>query len=163
MLSTSNPRDVPGTIANFADWKAAIERDGVLEHDNTSSRARSGRRSATSNATIAPSLQPATWADPPTWAPDILGLSAMPVRGSAMIVVVGRVRTDAERRAMLIEVGQRVAIASRREAGCISYALHQDTEDENAFVFVEELEDETALRQHFATAHIAEFMSESRT
>jgi quinol monooxygenase YgiN len=77
-----------------------------------------------------------------------------------MIVVVGRVRTDAERRARLIEVGQRVAIASRREAGCISYALHQDTEDENAFVFVEEWENETALRQHFTTAHIAEFMSE---
>ena len=75
-----------------------------------------------------------------------------------MIVVVGRVRTDAERRTGLIDIGQELAIASRQEPGCIGYALHQDTEDENAFVFVEEWEDESALQQHFATAHIADFM-----
>ncbi len=76
-----------------------------------------------------------------------------------MIVVVGRVRTDGERRARLIEIGQTVAIASRQEPGCIGYALYQDTEDENAFVFVEEWESEAVLRKHFASAHIAEFMS----
>jgi quinol monooxygenase YgiN len=76
-----------------------------------------------------------------------------------MIVVIGRVWTDADRRARLIEIGQKVATASRQETGCISYALHQDTEDEHAFLFVEEWHDEAALRRHFATAHIAEFMS----
>lgn len=76
-----------------------------------------------------------------------------------MIVVIGRVRTDAERRARLIEVGQKVAIASRQEVGCGSYALYQDTEDANALLFVEEWDDWAALRRHFSTAHIAEFMS----
>jgi quinol monooxygenase YgiN len=75
-----------------------------------------------------------------------------------MIVVVGRVRTDARRRARLVEIGQRVAAASRQEPGCISYELYQDSEDENAFLFVEQWDSEAALRQHFATAHIAEFM-----
>ena len=36
-----------------------------------------------------------------------------------MIVVVGRVQTDAERREKLVELGQRGAAAAREEPGCI--------------------------------------------
>lgn len=75
-----------------------------------------------------------------------------------MIVVVGRVQTDADKREELIRVGQTVAAASREEPGCISYRLYEDTELENEFVFVEEWVSSEALKQHFATAHIAEFM-----
>jgi quinol monooxygenase YgiN len=75
-----------------------------------------------------------------------------------MIVVIGRVRTDAEKREALIAVGQKVAAASRAEAGCIAYRLHEDTELDNEFVFVEEWDSQEALQRHFATAHIREFM-----
>jgi quinol monooxygenase YgiN len=75
-----------------------------------------------------------------------------------MIVVVGRVQTDADRRAALIGVGQAVAAASRGEAGCISYRLYEDVERTNEFVFVEEWESSEALQQHFATEHVGEFM-----
>jgi quinol monooxygenase YgiN len=78
-----------------------------------------------------------------------------------MIVVVGRVRTDASRREALIRVGQAVAAASREEAGCVSYRLYEDTETENDFVFVEEWVSDEALQQHFATPHIDEFMQEA--
>jgi quinol monooxygenase YgiN len=75
-----------------------------------------------------------------------------------MIVVVGRVRTNAELRAGLVRIGQAVAAASRAEAACISYRLYEDTEVPNDFVFVEEWASEEALRAHFATTHVAEFM-----
>jgi quinol monooxygenase YgiN len=75
-----------------------------------------------------------------------------------MIVVVGRVRTDADKRADLIRIGQTVAAASRAEQGCIKYGVFEDTENENEFVFVEEWESSEALQKHFATPHIAEFM-----
>jgi len=75
-----------------------------------------------------------------------------------MIVVVGRVQTDADRRAALIGVGQAVASASREEAGCISYRLYDDIERTNEFVFVEEWESRDALQQHFATEQVGEFM-----
>jgi quinol monooxygenase YgiN len=75
-----------------------------------------------------------------------------------MIVVVGRVRTEADRRGELVRIGQAVAQASRAEAGCISYRLYEDTETENDFVFVEEWESTEALQLHFATAHVREFM-----
>jgi len=75
-----------------------------------------------------------------------------------MIVVVGRVKTDAEKRDALIGVGQAVAAASRAETGCISYRLYEDTELENEFVFVEEWENGDALQAHFATAHVRDFL-----
>ena len=75
-----------------------------------------------------------------------------------MIVAVGRVKTDAEKRQALIQIGQKVAAASRSESGCISYRIYQDTESAEDFVFVEEWESEEALQTHFRTAHIAEFM-----
>jgi quinol monooxygenase YgiN len=80
------------------------------------------------------------------------------LRGDAVIVVVGRVRTDADKREALVQIGQAVATASRKETGCISYRLYKDTELENEFVFVEEWESSEALQQHFATSHVAEFM-----
>lgn len=76
-----------------------------------------------------------------------------------MIVVVGRVRTDADRREELIRLGQQVAQASRAEVGCLGYRLYEDTETANDFVFIEEWASEEALREHFATPHIATFMS----
>ena|SRR5438270_14100153 len=75
-----------------------------------------------------------------------------------MIVVVGRVKTDGERRDALLRIGQKVVVASRRDPGCVSYRLYEDTEHPNEFVFIEEWESEAALQSHFATSHIAEFM-----
>ena len=75
-----------------------------------------------------------------------------------MIVVVGRVKTDTEKREALIQIAQNVAAASRAEAGCISYRIYEDTESAHEFVFVEEWESEEALQTHFRTGHIAEFM-----
>ncbi len=75
-----------------------------------------------------------------------------------MIVVVGKVTTDSERREELIRLGETVAAASREEPGCLGYRLYQATDDENAFVFVEEWEDREALDAHFRTPHIATFM-----
>ena len=75
-----------------------------------------------------------------------------------MIVVVGRVRTDAEKRAEFLRIGHAVAAASRQEAGCIGYRLYEDTDVEHDFVFIEEWESDDALRRHFGTTHIAEFM-----
>ncbi len=70
----------------------------------------------------------------------------------------GRLRTDAAKREELVRIGQAVAVASRAEAGCISYRPYEDTELENEFVLVEEWESTEALQQHFATSHVAELM-----
>jgi quinol monooxygenase YgiN len=76
-----------------------------------------------------------------------------------MIVVVGRVRTDMEKREDLVRVARAVAEASRAEPGCISYRVYEDIDTPNDFVFVEEWESDTALQRHFATSHVTDFMS----
>ena len=76
-----------------------------------------------------------------------------------MIVVVGRVRTDAAKRAELIRIGTAVATASRGEDGCIAYGVHEALDAPNEFMFVEEWRDDDALQAHFKTPHIAEFMA----
>jgi quinol monooxygenase YgiN len=75
-----------------------------------------------------------------------------------MIVVIGRARTDGEKREAFLRVALAVVRASRGDPGCINYGVFEDGEDENEFVFVEEWESNEALKQHFATAHIGEFM-----
>lgn len=76
-----------------------------------------------------------------------------------MIVVIGKVQATAQTRDELIALGQRVAQASREEEGNLHYRLYEDSEQENAFVFVEEWADDEALQRHFQTPHIAEFMA----
>lgn len=75
-----------------------------------------------------------------------------------MIVVVGRIRTDADRRERLLEIGHALAADSRAEPGCIGYRLYEDSELANDFVFIEEWESDDALQTHFRTPHIEAFM-----
>jgi quinol monooxygenase YgiN len=83
-------------------------------------------------------------------------------KGGGMVVAIGRVVTDADRRDELVRIGQRIAVASRAEPGCISYQVCQDSESENEFVFVEQWRSDDALREHFGTPHVAEFMAAIR-
>jgi quinol monooxygenase YgiN len=82
----------------------------------------------------------------------------MDLRGDGVIVVVGRVSTDATRRSELVRIGQAVAAASRTETGCISYRVYEDTEAANELVFVEEWDSDESLQRHFATPHVRDFL-----
>ncbi len=44
--------------------------------------------------------------------------------------------------------------ATRAEDGCIKYTLHQDTKDENTFVFYEIWQSAAHLERHAQSAHI---------
>lgn len=75
-----------------------------------------------------------------------------------MIVVVGRVRTSPDKVEELTRIGQEVAQASREEEGCLGYRFYADTEDPEAYLFVEEWESMEALQRHFTTPHVAALM-----
>ena len=81
----------------------------------------------------------------------------------AMIVVIGRVRTTAERRDALVATATTMCRASRAEDGCLGYRFYEDTEQVGHFVFVEEWASDEALQVHFAAAHTATFMSAIRS
>jgi len=64
------------------------------------------------------------------------------------LLVVGRVRCEAENRDQLIELLEGMQSESRREEGCIRYGF---------FAAVEEWADREALDRHFAQPHLREF------
>jgi quinol monooxygenase YgiN len=76
-----------------------------------------------------------------------------------MLLVIGRVRCDPERREELVALLRRMQDDSRREDGCLRYGFFAAVEDEHSFVAVEEWADRDALDRHFAQPHLADFAS----
>jgi quinol monooxygenase YgiN len=74
-----------------------------------------------------------------------------------VILVVGRVRCEAERRDELVSLCETIQNESRREEGCLRYGFFAAVEDPLSFVAVEEWADREALDRHFAQPHLREF------
>ncbi|HEY6653089.1 MAG TPA: putative quinol monooxygenase [Solirubrobacterales bacterium] len=74
-----------------------------------------------------------------------------------MIVVIGRVRCQAEQRERLVALLKRMQEDSRREEGCLRYGFFAAIEDPHSFIAVEEWTDREALDRHFAQPHLHEF------
>ena len=74
-----------------------------------------------------------------------------------MIVVSGVFEVEATDREAAIAAAVRMAIETRKEAGCQSYAFYGDFEDANRIRVFEEWESAEALERHFMTAHMTEF------
>jgi quinol monooxygenase YgiN len=74
-----------------------------------------------------------------------------------VLLVIGRVRCEPDRRDELIGLFETMQGNSRREAGCLRYGFFQAVEDPLSFVAVEEWADREALDAHFAQPHLQEF------
>lgn len=74
-----------------------------------------------------------------------------------MIVIAGTVNVRPDRRGEAVEAALRVAAATQREAGCISYRFYADLADPNVFLIFEEWESDAALARHFETEHLKAF------
>ena len=66
-----------------------------------------------------------------------------------MILVIGNVIIQNGRLPEAIALSQEHVARSRTEPGCKAHAVHQDTENPNRLVFVEQWSDQAALAEHF--------------
>ena len=66
-----------------------------------------------------------------------------------MIVVLGHVVAKADSFFEALALSQEHVARSRAEPGCIAHAVHQDTENPQRLVFVEQWESQAALWEHF--------------
>lgn len=66
-----------------------------------------------------------------------------------MILVLGSVVASEGSLAEILRLSREHVARSRTEPGCISHAVHVDTENPNRLVFVEEWQDQAALQAHF--------------
>jgi quinol monooxygenase YgiN len=74
-----------------------------------------------------------------------------------VLLVIGRVSCEAEKRDQLVALLQRMQDDSRREEGCLRYGFFAAVEDPLSFIAVEEWADREALDRHFAEPHLHEF------
>lgn len=68
--------------------------------------------------------------------------------------VVARIKAKAETVSEVRELLCSLIEPTRRESGCITYELLQNTEDPTDFTFVEEWESDAALASHAASDHL---------
>jgi quinol monooxygenase YgiN len=77
-----------------------------------------------------------------------------------MIVIAGTILVKPERRDEARRAALAMAEATRREAGCISYAFYADLADPGTFFLFEEWESDAALAAHFQSEHMARFQQQ---
>ncbi len=75
----------------------------------------------------------------------------------AKLTIVARIAAKPESREFVKSELLKLIAPTRAEAGCINYDLHQDNEDENRFIFVENWESYELWQQHMSGAHLAEY------
>ena len=78
-----------------------------------------------------------------------------------MIIVMAKVTVKPEKKAELLNLAKGVIAETVKEQGCVSYVLFDNPYDPTGCMFVEEWTDLDALRQHIASAHIAEWRVQS--
>jgi quinol monooxygenase YgiN len=74
-----------------------------------------------------------------------------------MVSFLVRLKFAHEDRADVAEAVRRLAEASRKEPGCVSYIPHQSEEDLDTMVIYEQYVDEKALTEHRASEHFKKY------
>ncbi|MFT7684937.1 MAG: quinol monooxygenase YgiN [Candidatus Azotimanducaceae bacterium] len=77
-----------------------------------------------------------------------------------MIIVHGTFPIKLEVRDEALELMRRMSIASRSEAGCLSYEFYIGLSDPNTLMLFQEWETVDALHDHFQTDHMEDFLKE---
>lgn len=70
-----------------------------------------------------------------------------------MVVVVAKNTIKAERAEEFLRLAQELVTETKREKGCIEYALMRDSESPNILTFIEKWQTEGHLKDHFDTTH----------
>ena len=76
-----------------------------------------------------------------------------------MIIVTGSVMSRPESLDEVLRLSVEHVRRSRLEPGCLSHGVHQDVEDPNHVVFVEQWADLDALRTHFGVTESLDFVT----
>jgi quinol monooxygenase YgiN len=74
-----------------------------------------------------------------------------------MLIIMGTVRIDPARIAAAIPAMSKMVAASNAEDGCLLYAYSQDLVDPGLVRISERWRDREALKDHFASPHMAEW------
>lgn len=77
-----------------------------------------------------------------------------------MIVLIAKNTVKEEKKEEFLRLAAILAEESRKEPGCCSYELVQDTAEEMVYYFVEKYQDEAALEAHRGSEHFQKYVPE---
>ena len=72
------------------------------------------------------------------------------------VIVTGTIKPEAHDK--MVAGAQHFIAVTRKEAGCVSYDLHQSVTDPNKFVTVEQWESMSAIEAHNRSPHLQAFL-----
>lgn len=75
------------------------------------------------------------------------------------IVLIARLKVKPDKVEQARSAALAIVEASRSEAGCINYDIHQSIEDESVFFWHETWANKAAIDEHFATPFFQEFFA----
>jgi len=81
----------------------------------------------------------------------------------AQLVVIAEAEVDPGEIERIRSIGEKMILASRHETGCVSYAYSFDSLQPTLMRVIEIWASAEALREHFATAHMAKFRRDLAT
>lgn len=81
------------------------------------------------------------------------------VRLMIRVVAKGKLKPEVKVEQYL-EIARELVSETRKEEGCIYYALHQDIKDPSVVTMLEEWVDEEALNQHGKSEHVQRIVPE---
>ena len=76
-----------------------------------------------------------------------------------MLIVTGIIEVDSGDREAVLPAAAAMAVATREEDGCLTYAFYEDIENAGRFRVYEEWRDQAALDAHSRSPHMARFRS----
>jgi quinol monooxygenase YgiN len=76
-----------------------------------------------------------------------------------MIVIAGTAKCQVDKRDAAVAAARAMTAASLAESGCLAYGFSSDLDDPSVFHVFEKWESAEALDAHFATPHMADFMT----
>jgi quinol monooxygenase YgiN len=79
----------------------------------------------------------------------------MPEPINVVATITAKPGKEAETRKLLLKLVEE----THKEAGCLTYMLHEAKGNPRAFVFIEEWESEAALNEHLQSKHVAAAMT----
>jgi quinol monooxygenase YgiN len=74
--------------------------------------------------------------------------------GNKNLRIIAIAETSADKAEQLKSICQNLIMPTKKEAGCISYELFQDSDNPGKFVFIESWKSQEHLDFHFKTQHL---------
>lgn len=75
-------------------------------------------------------------------------------KGIFMITIISENIIEEQKQQEFITIVKQMIEKSRKEDGCISYTLHQNTQNPLYYCIIEQWENEQAISQHLSLIHI---------